>query len=209
MKFKITSKHQLLTIMLAGLAILPAFLVYFVAVDYTQSGSSEIIAIPPVIEAITPVHQIDETDANLPIRLTIPIINVNANIEHVGLTAQGAVGAPNNFSNVAWFNLWPRPGENGNAIISGHYGIKNGKPSVFDNLHKLKRGDKLYVEDSSGAITTFIVRTIRRYNPNAIVPEVFNSTDSKSHLNIITCEGIWDTISKNYSKRLIVFTDKE
>lgn len=144
-----------------------------------------------------------------PVRLTIPSINVDAGFEYVGLTPQGAVGAPQDFSKVAWFNLWPRPGENGTAIVSGHFGIKNGQSSVFDNLHKLRPGDKLYVEDDQGIITTFVVRESRRYDPTAQAPEVFGSTDNKPRLNLITCEGIWDEVSKSYSKRLVVFADKE
>lgn len=144
-----------------------------------------------------------------PVRLKIPSINVDSSFEYVGLTPQGAVGAPKDFSKVAWFDLWPRPGENGTAIISGHFGIKNNQPSVFDNLHKLRPGDKLSVEDDQGIITTFVVRESRRYDPTAQAPEVFSSTDNNSHLNLITCEGVWDEVSKSYSKRLVVFTDKE
>jgi sortase (surface protein transpeptidase) len=35
------------------------------------------------------------------------------------------VGVPVDQRNVAWFNLGPLPGENGSAVISGHYGLKN------------------------------------------------------------------------------------
>jgi len=35
------------------------------------------------------------------------------------------------------------------------------------------------------------------------------SSDAKAHLNLITCEGVWDKVSKSYSKRLVVFTDRE
>ena len=117
---------------------------------------------------------------------------------------------PKERANVAWFNLGPRPGENGSAVIAGHYGRwKNGKGSVFDNLHKLRKGDKIYVEDENGVIITFVVRESRRYDPNASVGDVFGSNDGKAHLNLITCEGVWDKVSKTYSKRLVVFTDKE
>jgi len=46
---------------------------------------------------------------------------------------------PKGLNNIGWFNLGPRPGENGNAVIDGHYGVwKNGKGAVFNNLHKLR-----------------------------------------------------------------------
>lgn len=146
----------------------------------------------------------------LPARLKIPKIKVDTALESVGLTAQGAVDVPKGPINAAWFNLGPRPGENGNAVITGHYGVwKNGIPTVFNNLYKLLPGDKLYTEDNNGVTTTFVVRELRTYDQKADAPDVFTSSDEKSHLNIITCSGAWNKISKSYPKRLVVFADKE
>jgi len=145
-----------------------------------------------------------------PMRLKIPKINVDTAIEYVGLTSDGAVDVPKNPTNAAWFNLGPRPGNNGSAVITGHYGPwENGKESIFDNLHKLRKGDKLYIEDDKGVIISFVVRESRSYDPKADASDVFGSNDGKSHLNLITCEGVWNKDSKSYSKRLVVFTDKE
>jgi len=146
----------------------------------------------------------------IPVRLIIPKIGVDAFIESLGLTSDGAMDVPKIPNNVAWFNLGPRPGENGSAVIAGHYGFwKNGSGSIFDNLNKLKKGDEIFIEDKKGTITAFVVRELKRYNQNANVPEVFNLNDGESHLNLITCEGIWDKNKKTYSDRLIVFTDKK
>ena len=150
----------------------------------------------------------ERVNLGLPVRLRIPKINVDAFVEYVGLTSQGEVGIPKDPANAAWFDLGPRPGENGNSIIVGHYGWNNNIPAVFDNLYKLKSGDKIYIEDEKGAIITFIVRESRRYDPGADVSYVFNSNDGGGRLNLITCEGIWNKVSKSYSKRLVVFTDK-
>jgi hypothetical protein len=53
-----------------------------------------------------------------------------------------------------------------------------------------------------------VVREIQRYDPNADASSVFSSNDGKSHLNLITCEGIWDEVSQSYPQRLVIFTDK-
>lgn len=145
----------------------------------------------------------------LPVRLKIPEIAVDDAVEQVGVTSEGEMGTPKGPTGVAWFSLGPRPGEIGSAVISGHYGWKNGIPAVFDNLYKLRAGDRLYIEDENGVITTFVVRELRRYGENADASEVFTSRDGKAHLNLVTCEGVWNKFSKSYSKRLVVFTDKE
>ena len=162
----------------------------------------------PALKPIEPVPGIASgREVGLPARLKIPRININATIEHMGLTPDGAMDVPKSPANVGWFKFGPRPGENGTVVIDGHYGFKKG--SVFDNLHKLRKGDKVYIQDEKGKITTFVVRETLKYDSKADATDVFDSTDGKDHLNLITCEGIWDNVSRNYSKRLVVFTDKE
>lgn len=145
----------------------------------------------------------------LPARLKIPGINVDAIVEYVGLTADGAMDVPKSQEHVAWFELGQRPGENGSAVIAGHYGRKGGRASVFDNLYKLRTGDTVNIEDDKGATISFVVRSIRRYDAAADATDVFSSDDGKAHLNLITCEGSWDKSAKQYPSRLVVFADKK
>ncbi|MDO8655387.1 MAG: sortase, partial [bacterium] len=159
---------------------------------------------------VAPVVSEEQVSLGLPTRLKIPSIRVDAGFQYVGLASDGAMDAPKGPADVGWFNLGPRPGENGSAVIAGHYGRwKTGEGSVFDDLNKLSQGDKLYVEDEKGAVVTFVVRESRKYDPNADASDVFGSNDGKSHLNLVTCEGVWDKVSKTYSNRLVVFTDRE
>lgn len=161
------------------------------------------------VETIQNVASLKPLDSRLPIRLRIPKINVNAAIEHVGLTPEGAMDAPAGPDGTGWYQFGPRPGENGSAVIAGHSSWKNDIPAVFDDLYKLQPGDKIYVEDGRGVLTTFTVREIRVYNPTADAAEVFSSNDGKSYFNLITCTGTWDNVKRSSSERLVVFTNKE
>jgi LPXTG-site transpeptidase (sortase) family protein len=197
MQLKTLSKRTLLIVALAGVA-LPA------ALQSSIQGNSVLL----VKSSVVTIKQ-EQASFGLPVHLKIPGITVDTTIEYIGVTPEGDMGAPKGPTGVAWFNLGPRPGELGSAVISGHYGWKNGIAAVFDNLHKLQKGDKLYIEDEKGTITTFVVRELRRYGENENASDVFNSNDGKAHLNLVTCEGVWNKSSKSYSKRLVVFTDKE
>ncbi len=163
----------------------------------------------PLVKNAIAVSKPEQMSFGLPLRLKIPKINVRAAFEYVGLTSQGAMDVPKNPINVAWFDLGQRPGEAGSAVVAGHYGWKDGKASAFDNLYKLRKGDKLYVENDKGLTVSFVVREIKKYNYQADAPTVFGSSDGKSHLNLITCGGIWNKAKKSYSERLVVFADKE
>jgi len=148
--------------------------------------------------------------AGSPTRISIPDIGVDAAFEFVGLTDDGAMDVPKNPAAVAWFSPGPRPGEVGSAVVAGHYGPwKDGRKSVFDKLHTLQKGDSIYVTDTKGEIIVFVVREIRTYDPYADATDVFFSSDGKAHLNLVTCEGVWDEAIQGYSKRLVVFADKE
>jgi LPXTG-site transpeptidase (sortase) family protein len=117
--------------------------------------------------------------------------------------------APSGAHNVGWYKFGSQPGNNGTAVIAGHYGRwKNGEHSVFDNLNKLRQGDSVYVQDEEGAIAAFVVRETRMLDPKSSAKDVFASSDGRAHLNLVTCQGKWDEANKTYSNRLVVFADK-
>jgi len=207
MKIKVSSKF--LSFISIGVGMVFS-LVFFLNLNY--HSSSKDFYIQPVLSASSQLADKQAVQTlvkpDVPVRLKIPKINLDISLEQVGLTSQGAVDVPKGKSNAAWFNVWPRPGEIGSAIIVGHYGIfKNGISAVFNNLSKLKPGDKIYTEDKDGKTIIFVVRKFQTYNSNDNAVDVFSPNDGKAHLNLITCEGVWDKISKSYSKRLIIFAD--
>lgn len=143
----------------------------------------------------------------LPTRLEIPKIKVKAAIIQLGLTPAGMMEVPAGVHDTGWYKYGPRPGDSGNAVITGHFGTVKGKRSVFTDLAQLQKGDRLIVTDDKGVATSFLVRETRTYDEGERPNEVFESSDS-AHLNLITCAGTWDKVKQRYSKRLVVFTDK-
>lgn len=178
------------------------FVFYFIKLNFSKP-------IPFITNVASFSNEEKEINFGLPVRLKIPVINIDSVVEHVGLAPDGTMDIPKNPDDVAWFQLGQRPGENGSAVIAGHYGWKDNKISAFDNLHKLSKGDKLYIEDENGIIISFVVRESKNYDYKTDAPDVFSSYDDKAHLNLVTCEGVWNEIFKNYSGRLVVFTDRE
>lgn len=143
-----------------------------------------------------------------PINIQIPSIHVDAKIESLGLNKKGAMDSPVGLVNTGWYNGGPRPGDVGSAVIDGHSGWKNGAPAAFDNLKNIKIGDRIYTTDIQGKITIFIVKEIKKYKPNADPTKIFVSSDDLSHLNLITCTGLWNIFKKTHEQRLVVFSDR-
>ena len=118
------------------------------------------------------------------------------------------MGNPIGCVRVAWYDLGPRPGALGSAVIAGHRGRSTRTPTVFDHLSLLRPRDLVYVKDAKGATVTFIVRNSHLYGAGAKAPEVFTSA-SGAHLNLITCDGSWDKANSGFTKRIVVFTDRQ
>lgn len=163
----------------------------------------------PLLNPVAPVEvPYVQEKIGLPERIKIPSLNLDAVIENVGLTSGGAMGVAKDPLHAGWYDLGPRPGEKGSAVIDGHVNWYYGATGAFADLHLLKLGDEVHIQDEAGVDLVFVVREIRTYDSKADATDVFISHDGKAHLNLITCDGVWNKDAHEYSKRLIVFTDQ-
>jgi LPXTG-site transpeptidase (sortase) family protein len=144
----------------------------------------------------------------LPVRLKIPAIKVDAAVEYVGLTADRAMDVPKGYDNTAWYQLGPRPGEPGNAVIAGHVDSKS-STAVFWFLRQLKSGDEIVVLGDDGIERKFVVTAAERYKrTEAPLVRIFGPA-SDVRLNLITCDndGRFDTRRGEYEQNLVVYAE--
>ena len=135
-------------------------------------------------------------------RLLIPRIGVNAKIESRGLDSNRTMQTPNDFRDVAWYNLGPMPGAPGNALVNGHVDWWTGS-AVFTRLSELRPGDKVVVVQRDGTRLSFKVTGRQVVAWNARVASLF-APGSTSKLTLITCTGIWDPLIMSDTHRLLV-----
>lgn len=198
MEMKYPSK-TILQFVLVGI-----ILISFLSIAYFLQKN---FGITNILESIDRSALLAKTESvKLPIGIKIPAIGVNAHIESVGLTKSGDMDVPKDRLNVALYKFGAYPGDIGTAVIAGHYGWKNNERSAFDDLHKIHEGDRIYIEDEEKKIATFEVYKIQIFDRKADTGPIFNSPDGGSYLNLITCNGAWNRFSRNYDKRLVVFT---
>jgi len=153
-----------------------------------QTGSSE-------IEKIA-----DQKRIGIPQTLIISKINISTNVELVGEDSQGRMDVPKDVNNVGWYTYGFKPGENGNSVISGHLDSEIG-PAVFYNLGLLNIGDEIEIMDEDNKIYRFKVANKATYDFDKVpLNEIFGNSD-KPKLNLITCDGVFDRNTRNYSKR--------
>lgn len=142
----------------------------------------------------------------IPVRLTIPAIDVDTSVVPTGASANDIMEAPSSIADVGWYRFGVFPGDTGSALVTGHVDGKNGEPGVFARLNELKPKDTITIDDEDGNQAHFTVRETWSYEPNVKTAELFNQGGG-SHLVLITCNGAWDAAKKSYTQRLVVFAD--
>jgi|SRR6266700_2239797 len=137
-----------------------------------------------------------------PVRLLVPAIGVNAQVEPVGQDATGQMATPARAEDVAWFQPGVTPGDVGNAVIAGHLDWTSG-PAVFWQLAKLRRGDSLAVVRENRSQARFLVDSTSTMSFDASTDSLF-TRDGPPSLTLITCAGAWDRQRGTYLQRLVV-----
>lgn len=137
-----------------------------------------------------------------PVRVLIPTIGVNEALYGVGLKADGAMQTPD-FGDAGWYDLGPRPGARGPAVIVAHVHGPDGN-DVFADLADLQPGDRVTVRRTDGA-SVFIVDSIERSKKDALPTErIWNDTD-QAVLRLITCGGEPDPVTRMYPDNTVVY----
>ena len=156
---------------------------------------------PPTATPVPPV--------GLPVRLKIPAIEVDAEVEQVGLTPDEAMDVPRDPHHVAWYNLGPRPGEWGNAVIDGHVDYHGIGPVVFWRLHELQAGDEIIVVGGDGVERRFVVSLVEAYARDEMPLQRIFGPAPGAHLNLITCDqtSAFDRSKREYASDLVVYAD--
>lgn len=95
------------------------------------------------------------------------------------------------------------------AVMSGHLDTVVDDKAVFARLSSLKKGDEVYVRDAAGQTLRFrVVEKEVCDEKEAPLAKIFNRADGLARLNLITCEGLWDQRTRNYSQRLVIYTER-
>ena len=202
------TKKTLLGIVLAMVGIILFFFVLNKSLYVAHDSSLDATSTSTDSELISGAVSYVAAEKEWPQKLLIPKLNIDAPMQYVGINAKGNMGDPNNFTDVAWYKLGPKPGEIGSAVMAGHEDNGLALDGVFKHLDQLKVGDDVYVIRKDGVKLHFkVVETAIYPFDNAPRERIFAAKDGKAHLNLITCAGSWLASAHTNDKRLVVYTD--
>ena len=156
----------------------------------------------PAPQCPAPVTRLPGAPSQWPAVIVIKKLGIDAQIEQAVLDRHGQMQVPRNPCDVAWFKPGPVPGAAGDAVIDGHLDWTSG-PSVFWNLHELRRGDEIDILQAGGRELRFIVSRLRTVPHSTLQTGLFSRTGPPM-LSLYTCAGVWEPWVQTYSERLII-----
>ncbi|MCD9025296.1 class F sortase [Cohnella sp. NL03-T5] len=177
--------------------------------EYKKSESNLTYPKKATTKTIEPrsTKKIQLTDGIVPARLYIPLIDLHATVEPVGVANNGQMGIPRSTERVGYLSNGVLPGSVGNAVMDGHVDNYKG-PAVFFRLRKLGKGDKVIVKNEKGYAITFIVDSIGVYKTSeAPIDKIFGPAN-EPRLNLITCTGKYSRKKREHEARLVIFTKR-
>jgi sortase (surface protein transpeptidase) len=183
-----------LALLLAGMALV--------------AGCSAPSAPAPAVEPV-PAAPTSEAPVEVPVRVDIPALHVTDDLVPVGMNAlENGELLP--VDSVGWYELSPRPGEPGRAVLAGHINWRERPgapliPGAFAHLPQVKVGDLVTTAAADGTTTTFRVYLTKQVKKasytDVTVPMVFGPSTG-AELALVTCSGA--VIGHSYDSNTVV-----
>lgn len=143
--------------------------------------------------------------SNSPItRLIIEKAKIDAPIVEKGVNEQGVMQAPDNATDVAWYDFSGHPGFGSNVVFAAHVDYIHVGPAVFWNLKDLEPGDVIRIQLADGTEYAYSVDFKQQFDAaTAPVNDIVGPTP-KEMVTLITCGGVFNSATHQYDKRLVV-----
>lgn len=141
----------------------------------------------------------------VPVRLLIPVIDVDTPLLRLGLAADGTAQVPpiTAHDRAGWYEHSPTPGQTGPSVILGHVTVGSFGDGVFRHLAELRRGDVIEARLEKGGPARFAVTAVRTVAKSDFpTEEVYGDVD-RPELRLITCGGA--RTGEGYADNVIVF----
>jgi LPXTG-site transpeptidase (sortase) family protein len=141
-----------------------------------------------------------------PSRITIPAVDVRAQVVAVGRADDGSIAVPTEdpVTTAGWYEDGATPGQPGTAVIVGHVDTKT-QAAVFAHLRDLNKGDLIDVTNRSGKVVSFVVDSVQRTPKTAFPAQTIFAPAPKPRLVLVTCGGDWIGGEVGYADNVIVF----
>jgi sortase (surface protein transpeptidase) len=188
----------------------------FIVVRSLFSGSADALTgpatvIPSTVGTAAPTPMAKPTAAALtastPVRIEIPVLNLDSPIIKLGLNTDGSFQVPPlaNHNLTSWYDHGVTPGQKGTSVILGHVDSFQGT-SVFFFIKNLKPGQEVKVVRADGSTALFMVDGVQKVVKATFSPSIITGNTKFPSLRLITCGGPFDSTTRQYLDNIVVYT---
>ncbi|MEV4097134.1 class F sortase [Streptosporangium saharense] len=141
-----------------------------------------------------------------PNKLAIPKIGLLAPLMALGVDAKKEIQTPplSKPKLAGWYKNGPVPGQQGPSVVLGHVNTRGGA-AVFSRLKEVRRGDKIKVSRSDGAIVEFTVDGVEQVSKTSFPSKRVYGNTGEATLRLITCGGVYNSKTHHYTDNIIVY----
>ncbi|MDR1663792.1 MAG: class F sortase [Clostridiales bacterium] len=175
----------------------------------TVAPSPEISPSPPVpsLPAISP-----EPLTAWPVRLYIPAISVDAEIQDVGIEinekGNETMGVVPSASVVSWLRERAIPGNEGNAFLAGHNRWQGERGQLLE-LDSLQIGDEMTIEYSDGTRLSFLMESVFVYALETAPAGQIMAEGGEARVTVITCKDPYNPSIGTSDNRIVAVFKEE
>lgn len=169
-----------------------------VPTDGSSTDPSDVPHLPPTVAAA-------------PVAVTVPSIELTAELIPLGLQPDGTLEVPVGGEEVGWFTGGSRVGEPGPTVIAAHVDDRDG-PGAFAALPEVQVGDEVLVHTDTAFRTTseadaarYVVVAANDYGKDGFPTAAVFGATQQDELRLITCTGEWDADRGSYPENRVVF----
>ena len=139
-----------------------------------------------------------------PARLRIPVQGIDAPVAAVGVSADGALGVPDDPEVVGWWRDGAAPGGvAGSVVVDGHVDTYDRGPGALFRLAGLRPGDAVQLV-LAGGTADYTVAAVRAYAKAELPSDVFDR-EGAPRLVLISCGGAFDRSRRSYRDNVVVY----
>jgi len=176
----------------------------------TEKPKASFLPLPSPLPSPSPSSSPSPSPLPAPFKITIPKLNIAANIAKVGFIEEtGKMEVPQNAMEVGWYQYGPPPGEPGAAVLTGHYDTPTGAPAIFYYLGNLASGDDFYITNEQGQQLKYVVEEIKNLPLYNFPKDLIYGERGYSQVSLLTCAGVWNPAAHLYSHRLAVIAKED
>lgn len=140
-----------------------------------------------------------------PVRVALASVGIDSPVRAVGVAPDGQMRLPADPRVMGWYRFGSAPGaeSGGSVVLAGHLDSKRFGLGPLVRLRDAEVGNAIEVTLSNGAISTYTVVGVERFDRQGLPDRLF-SRQGPERLHVITCGGAYDAEAGGYEQNLVV-----